>query len=307
MFSYRFMRMSMSDNLKGAKSISPDEVVTTISNPTGVTETLRVVPKSMETEMHMFGLMYAPTDDLTLMAMVPVLNKEMEHITYSGMMGVTVRGGFGTSSAGFGDIKLSGLIKLYESAMGNIHLNAGVSLPTGSITENDSVLPPNLMMDSMQLRMPYAMQLGSGTYDLLPGITYFSNVGRWSWGGQYMATIRVGENSENYTLGDQQQVSAWGGYRFMPGLSASVRLSFKDEDSVEGADDLISAPVQTANPDYYGGRFIDGVLGLNYVVQSGRLRGYRFGLEYTMPISQKVNGVQMAMDSMLTLGYQISF
>lgn len=42
------------------------------------------------------------------------------------------------------------------------------------------------------------MQLGSGTYDALPGITYLAQYGQFSWGAQATATIRLGGNDRDY-------------------------------------------------------------------------------------------------------------
>ena len=65
--------------------------------------------------------------------------------------------------------------------MHKLHLNAGLSLPTGDIDEEDDVLAPTGMRPT--LRLPYAMQLGTGTWDLLPGLTYNGNHHQWGWGG----------------------------------------------------------------------------------------------------------------------------
>ena len=113
-------------------------------------------------------------------------------------------------------------------------------------TKKDNVLAPNGVRP--ELRLPYAMQLGSGTYDLLPGITYQMFQNKWSFGAQYMATIRTSENSENYTLGDEHKITGWASYSWHHNLSTSVRLAYLDVDNIDGADPKIAAPVQTADP-----------------------------------------------------------
>ncbi|MFP6682722.1 MAG: hypothetical protein VCB07_11035 [Gammaproteobacteria bacterium] len=74
MFSYRFMHMDMNNNRISDNGISPETIVTTIPNrffgSPMQPPTLRVVPLAMTMDMHMFGLMYAPTDGLTFMAML---------------------------------------------------------------------------------------------------------------------------------------------------------------------------------------------------------------------------------------------
>jgi len=39
-------------------------------------------------------------------------------------------------------------------------------------------------------RLPYPMQIGSGTFDLYPGLTYTGQRDQAGWGGQVLATIR---------------------------------------------------------------------------------------------------------------------
>ncbi|MBE9476332.1 MAG: hypothetical protein IME92_04245, partial [Proteobacteria bacterium] len=74
MLSYRFMQMGMSGNINGTDNISADTIATTIPNPYfgmgSQPPTLRIVPTEMVSNMHMFGAMYAPSDDFNLMAMI---------------------------------------------------------------------------------------------------------------------------------------------------------------------------------------------------------------------------------------------
>lgn len=309
MFSYRFMRMNMKGNRDGTNNLSPEQIVTSIPNRfssvAGQPPTLRVVPEKMNTNMHMIGAMYAPTDWLTLMAMGNYIDREMEHITFQGGMGTTRLGKFTTKSSGLGDTKISGLIKLYEDDTNHIHFNAGISLPTGSIKEKDDVLTPMGMRPT--LRLPYAMQLGSGTYDLLPGITYTGHKNKFGWGAQYNATLRLGDNSENYSLGNKHQINAWGSYRWIPELSSSLRITAENEGKIDGIDSNIVAPVQTADPDNYGGKRINASLGINYVVPSGIMRGNRFSAEAIIPLYQNLNGPQMKLDNAFIFGWSKSF
>ena len=66
-------------------------------------------------------------------------------------------------------------------------MDLGITAPTGSTTETDRVLTPMNMTPTV--RIPYAMQLGSGTWDAKPGITYNGNAKNFTWGAQYMGTF----------------------------------------------------------------------------------------------------------------------
>lgn len=104
MFSYRFMTMSMEGNQIGTSDVSPETIVTTVpnrfANPPMMPSTLRVVPTKMTMRMHMLGAMYAPSERITLMAMVPYLEKEMDHVTFQGAAGTTQLGTFTTETSG---------------------------------------------------------------------------------------------------------------------------------------------------------------------------------------------------------------
>ncbi len=309
MLSYRFMRMDMDGNRDGTDELSPATIATTVPNrffgTPGQPPTLRVVPLDMTMDMHMLGAMYAPTDWLTLMAMGMYIEKTMDHVTFQGGMGTARLGSFTTRANGWGDTKLTGLIRLFQDHRHHVHLNAGLSLPTGSITEEDRVLTP--MGGRPTLRLPYPMQLGSGTYDLLPGLTYTGLEGRFGWGAQYSATVRLGENDEAYTLGDRHALTAWASYLWAPWISTSVRVLGQTQDSIDGIDRRIVAPVQTADPDNQGGERIDLGFGVNLLGTEGFVRGHRLAAEIQVPVYQDLNGPQLETDLVVTVGWQYAF
>lgn len=310
MVSYRFMSMNMQDNIKGDKSISPEEIVTSIpniyANPPMSPPMLRVVPIEMQTNMHMLGAMWAPSDSVTLMLMLNYFDGDMDHITFAGPMGADRLGTFTTSSSGMGDTKVGALVSLLDSDKQKVHVNIGLSLPTGSLKQSDQVLTP--MNTTPELRLPYAMQLGSGTYDFEPGMTYNGYYQNISWGAQLKHLVRLGgDNDEGYKLGDKTSLSAWAAYKISHLLSTSLRLSYSSASEIEGFDSNIKAPVQTANPDNYGGERLDLGVGVNLAGQSGAFAGHRIAIEYVKTIDQDVNGVQMKMQDMLTVGYQYAF
>ncbi|MEM7619055.1 MAG: transporter [Pseudomonadota bacterium] len=310
MLSYRHMYMNMEGNRIGDDDISPERIVTTVPNRFSgqpmQPPTLRVVPTEMDMHMNMFGGMYAAADNVTLMAMVNYHSKEMDHITFAGGMGTTQLGRFTTQTEGFGDVKLSALVALYEDDIHKVHLNLGLSIPTGSITEKDKILTPMGM--TPEVRLPYAMQLGTGTFDALPGITYTGQKGDFSWGAQYKGSIPLeDENDEGYRYSDKHEGTAWVAYQWAPWISTSLRVAGSTQDSIDGIDSEIVAPVQTADPDNYGGERIDLLFGVSMAGQQGALSGHRFAFEIGTPIYQDLNGPQMETDLILTVGWQKAF
>jgi len=305
MLSYRYMRMAMDGNRDGRSSISPEAIVTSaanrFANPPMMPPNLRVVPTRMTMDMHMIGAMYAPSDSITLMGMTSYNRKEMDHLTFAGPSGTDLLGEFTTRSSGFGDTSLSALIRLPGLEGGHWHATLGISLPTGDINETDDVLAP--MNTEPTVRLPYPMQLGSGTYDLIGGLTYSANHGPWGWGAQWRSVVRLGENSADYALGDEHRIQGWASYRAHPGVSLSARLGYFDRGNIAGIDPNIIAPVQTADPDRQGAERLDLAAGANVVLPGHR---HRLALEFIVPVAQNLNGPQLEMDYSVTLGWQLA-
>ncbi|MGJ8679642.1 transporter [Paraglaciecola sp.] len=305
MMSYRMMNMEMSGNLQGSKSISNAQIATSVANPFAnppmSPPTVRVVPQDMSTQMHMLGFMYAPTNNMTLMAMINYVDKDMSLTTYQGGMGTNTLGNFDTASSGLADSKLAMLYRLFDSGKHKLHANIGWIIPTGSEEETAEVLTPMNMR--MTMRLPYGMQLSSGSHQGELGLTYNGFYDQYSWGAQGLYTSPLNDNDQEYKVGDKLQMTAWAAYAVSDVLSTSARLKYSHSGKIRGMDSIIMAPVTTANPANYGGEMLDLALGFNTVV-AGK---HRLAFEYQIPLSQDVNGVQMEMDNMWTVGYQLAF
>lgn len=94
-------------------------------------------------------------------------------------------------------------------------------------------------------------------------------------------------------------------YRAYP--NQALRVTGETESKIDGIDANIVAPVQTADPDNYGGDRVSLSLGLNTVVPSGTLKGHRFSMEATLPVYQDLNGPQMKRDHAIVFGWSKAF
>ncbi len=298
MLSYRYMDMSMEGNREGTNRLSANEV----RRPGGV---YGVAPLNMDMQMHMFGGMYAINDDITVMLMLPFIDLSMEHQTAMPMPdGMR----FTTESDGLGDTKASVLYRLSHNDNSVWILNWGLGLPTGSIDEED-LLPPIGQVG----QLPFPMQLGSGTYDFIPGVTYTQQNENHSWGTQFKATIRTGKNNNDYTLGDRFLLTSWYARSFSShALSWSVRLSYEDWDNIDGLDseavlpirNMMGLTVPTVDPSLRAGKRLDVGLGLNWLLPNKK---NRLAIEWSQPVKQDLYGPQLETDSILTLGWQYAF
>lgn len=290
MASYRYMRMDMEGNRDGKDDLSPQQVLA---------QGFMATPLEMTTEMHMFGVMFAPNEHVTLMGMLPYVEKTMDHLNGMGAR-------FTTESKGFGDLKIAGLIRWIDQPDAKVHFTVGFSLPTGSINEKDVIPTP---MGLRRVRMPYPMQIGSGTADLLNAVTYNGRRGMWSWGAQASSVLRIDdENGNGYSLGDEGLLTAWGARRFNQNTSGSVRLAAKKWGNIEGADPMLNPNmVPTADPERRGGERVDIGIGLNLLGTTGAVKGQRVAIEWLEPVEQDLDGPQLKSEGMLLVGWQYAW
>ena len=194
----------------------------------------------------------------------------------------------------------------------SLHFNLGLSLPTGSIDEQDRT-PGMGGFGTRQL--PYPMQLGSGTVDVKPGITLVGQKGDWSWGAQAMATIRIDENKANYQLGNQVEASSWIARRLSDWVSSSFRMRSLTWGNIHGRDTRIPTSgmgvngfaVPTADPNLRGGTRLDALFGANFYIRRGFMKGHRFAVETGLPVYQYLDGPQLQTDWTLTAAWQYAF
>jgi len=284
MLSYRYMSMDMEGLLDESNDVT--KVTATSKYSFGMMGNM--IPKTMTMDMHMFGAMYAISEKWTFMGMLNYLDNEM-----------TMQNNVSMESEGLGDLKLAGLYDLARWDSGRrIHLNMGVSAPTGSIDEKKS--------DGSVLG--YGMQLGSGTWDFHPAITYLAQTENYSYGLQLGGILRANDNDRGYTLGDRLEATLWGARKVTDSLSASLKLDYSSQEEIDGEDaDLNKMMSPSKRPDHQGRDITAFGLGLNYYFQEGGLKGHRVAAEWETPIDQKVNGVQLELDSVWTIGWQYAW
>lgn len=293
MFTYRFMNMNMNGLQQENKSIT---------NMEAHMEGYMVTPLDMSMNMHMFGAMYAPSDKITLMIMGNYIFNEMD-LQMLNMTTNMIRP-FSTSSSGFGDLKISGLFRLFNKKKQAMHAKFGVSLPTGSI-DNKDVTPMSM---GNKVVLPYPMQTGSGTFDTEFGITYLGQRKLISWGSQLNGVVRLGLNSNDYRLGNSIQFNNWMAIKTTEWLSFSTRLEAEYMDKINGANpNLNPMMVTTADTNNSGGTYFNLGLGFNIYVPKGKFKDLRFAFEYEIPVSQNLNGIQLENKNSFMLGLQYAF
>ncbi len=289
MLSYRYDFMRMKGNMKNGEKISPADVAAS---------DYEMSPLKMDMRMHMVGAMYGVTDKLSLMAMGSFMTNSMRMVhNMHGMQGEVTD----QKVSGFGDTTLSAMYGMHKDSDSHSLFNLGVSIPTGSIKKNEG-----------SSRAAYAMQLGSGSYELQPGLSYTGFKDSYSFGGQVNGQFRLNDNNSGYRFGDTYNATAWTAKKLNESFSVSSRLNYIITEKMKGSYSglntmgaLMMSPMN--NAQYTGGRRLDFLLGANFVVPSGALKGHRLAVEGGVPLYQKVNGIQMRNAYNITVGWQKSF
>ena len=290
MLGYEFMTMSMEGSRDGTNRVSDQDVL----------QQFMVTPTRMSMDMHMLHLMYAPSNKVTLMVMLPYLDNSMQHLTQAGET-------FQTQSSGLGDVGVSVNHVLSEAETNNaVHrfaLTYGMSLPTGSIDEEDFL--PAIMANA---RLPYPMQLGSGTYDPSIGFLYLGYTTSFYWGTQVVATMRSDENDNGYRLGNRLELETWFSKAWTDSVSTFARLSADHVANIHGADPALNPMmVPTADPDRRAKTSVNLHLGLDFNISKGRADDHTISVEFTQPIYQDMDGPQLETEGIVRVAWQVVF
>lgn len=179
-------------------------------------------------------------------------------------------------------------------------LNAGISIPTGSIeAEGGNGI------------LPYPMQLGSGCFELMPGVTFYAVQSNWSFGAQTRTSIPMNENSRDYRRAPITSSTLWAAHRLNDWLSVSIRPLFESWGNIAGADEALNSEMApTMHPRFQGGARGSLLVGSNLVIPNrlgSLLAGHRLALELRFPIYQHLDGPQMALDWSVVAGWQYAF
>jgi len=273
-----------------------------------------LAPSWMNMSMTMLELMYAPTDWLTLMVMPTYMNMGMQS---QGLLTpqesaslppdvqamVTHHTSHQHTSGGIGDTGIYALLRVWDGGSQRVHAALGVTAPTGDVSVK--------LRDTHQIDAGfdhYGMQLGSGTWDFNPSVTYLGAAGPWFWGAQASAIVRMqNHNASGYALGDVAQATAWAGFASNAGFSGTLRGVYTRQGAIRG--EYNGTYYQLSPVDYpanYGGRFWDVGLGVGYAFK-GALAGNQVSLEWLEPVHDDFSGYQLARRGTLNAAWQYDF
>jgi hypothetical protein len=166
---------------------------------------------SATSQSHLLGLRYGLTEKWALRFVVAAQDNQYE--MQKGTVNRTVY------VEGLGDCKLQGVYTIYKDVFHRFEAYGGTTIPTGAI---DLTGPDGLPLNPRN-------QLGSGTFDMIPGISYTFTKRHWTLGDRIESTVHTGKNSSGYRLGDDFSDTALISYEIMKIFSPEINMTLRNK------------------------------------------------------------------------------
>ncbi len=284
LWSFTYTRDDLLGNRSGTTPLFQDDIL----------DDFTVAPISLNTQTLNLELRFGVTDRVTIAASAPfILHNDLNETE------TTI---FGGHTNDIGDVKANMLVSILPEGPNMLSVGMGVSIPVGEIDERGQTAT------SSRAQLPFNMQTGSGSWDLLPSVSFITQNEFGTFGAQASSTIRLNENDRGYKLGDRFDMTAWLSYNISDWIALSARVLREEWGTVTRSDpDTNALEDPRANPFATGGIRIRMPLGLTLHMREGVLKGHRFSVEYFYPIKEDLNGPQLSFDETILLGWQVAF
>ncbi|PCI53129.1 MAG: hypothetical protein COB36_13605 [Alphaproteobacteria bacterium] len=301
-FDYSYHRLSIGGYKIGTKDVSFDDVLFT-PGETRTGQNYPVVPTFITQEVHGFSASYALSEQTALSILVPYILQATDHIS--------ILPGFDNfllKSEGIGDIAFNASHQKHINTKAILKFSAGVRIPVGSI--NNTGDTPRNGIGTLE-RLPYTMQIGSGTFDTAFALQYVCVEDELTYGATINSVVRTGKNKNDYRLGNNIGVGLWAQYAFNHWVQPAIRVNVRHIGEIKGRDASLLVPTafpfpaSITNPSNYGGEKANIALSLRSCPKKGC--EISFNVEYGKPLYQNLNGVQPKEKSNFSIGAAIKF
>jgi hypothetical protein len=311
------MFMRMSGLRDGTDSVDPDDLLgmpVVGGQPTGK---YMAVPTDMDMAMLNLTAGYSFTDDFFAGVMFMYKDNDMDMKFSPMMQAMTGEGGFTMKSEGLADTMLMAKYRLYTDdpliPTSQFSMLFGLSVPTGSINQKNDRHPVRARRDE---RLPYGMQLGSGTFDPTLGLLYQGSSSPMWWGANASYTARLYDNDRDYRLGDEARLDLYGMYQLRHDFLVQLQLNGHYQADIDGEMDESqsgeyghvipgdkNSPFTTPlwDTENYGGKQIFTTLGFQWQPAPLHIVDLNVGL----PLYRDLNGPQLETDYRVMLTWFI--
>ncbi len=298
--SYSYVRAEFNGFRNGTNNISDSAL---IGPANGVT--FPILQDAIIQEAHSFEFAIDLNKWITAQMTIPYILQSSGH---HAIIGGPSFSDFTIRSEGLGDIGVGGSFRMLSTKKYSIVLNAGFSIPTGSIREKGDTPAPGT-----QNQLPFTMQIGSGTWDMILGAgyqgttgplgsAYTKPLGSVSWSLRAHGKIRTGRNSRGYRLGNRLIIMASVAAHPSPWFQPFVRFNTEISGKISGTDENFPGPIfptPAADPNNFGGEKIIISTGTTISFSAlpkgaifDLLKGQKIVIEHGQPIYQSLNGPQ---------------
>lgn len=286
-FSYTYRKLSSGKYRSGTTELSFQDVLFS-PGETRTAQNFPVVPTYICQEVHALSAGYAISDKITANVVIPYIEQGTDHI--SSVPGFPE---FLLRSKGIGDISLSASYLKRLENKDALQFNIGIRVPTGSINKTGDT--PRGGAGTLE-RLPYTMQIGSGTLDFSASANYTKQVEDLRLSASASTTIRTGKNDNDYRLGNNYGATLSAQYVKHQVFQPGARLIVREIDRINGRDESLLIPgpfpfpAGITNPDNYGGTKVK--LAAIIKICPEKDCKVSFTGEYGVPLHQNLNGVQ---------------
>ncbi|WP_077340711.1 transporter [Pseudocolwellia agarivorans] len=250
-----------------------------------------VSPTHMSMRMTMFHAMYAYSDNLTFAFMTHFMDMSMKHVT-------RMKQEFTTQSQGIGDSAITLNYLFNESHNGKNHwiMHTSFIIPTGSIDEKGTT-------PLGYVQLPYAMQLGQGSYQLKLGMDYTLSQQNYIVSANFFAQSPINTNEANYKVGDSFSANLTYLYSLTNIMSLDAHINYMWQNSISGFDERLNSNiVPTANTNNYGGKNLNINVGVSWLLPYRN----KISVSYVKPIWQNIRGIQLQKNEQINLSWEIT-
>lgn len=186
-----------------------------------------ISPREIRFDLHTFGLRYEANRDLAFEAAGSYMKSAVD-LTGQTVTGVIpgrrgpptiLYGAYSNTvgSQGMGDSRVGVIYKALRRGNHTVTTSGHLNIPTGSVEEQED-----------GYIFPYAGQLGSGTYDLLPEIKYNYRETGFVAGTKVNYTLRTGRNKSDYRMGNQALFDSFVGYDYKKMVGVFLKGRIRD-------------------------------------------------------------------------------
>ncbi len=184
---YSYLRAIFDGYRDGTDDLSNEEVLfEPAKGDVRAEDNFPVLPTEITQQAHILEVSYSMTEKVGFSLLLPYIHQSTDHISILSNAPVRNAAGdtvgfedfsfFVISSSGIGDISLSASYLAWHRDRQQILASLGLNLPTGSIDE----LEPTPRVPGTDTQLPYTMQIGSGTIDLVPSVKYGASGEKWT-------------------------------------------------------------------------------------------------------------------------------